>query len=578
MELRRGEAIHAAASKLGLASGAAAALVRMYARCGGAAVRAYEEVPASPPERWNAAISSLFRSGVCDSARQLFDKMPCKNAVTWSALISGYAQNQRPVDALLVFKQMISETTCPGFLPAQTLSSAISAGKDLRDLNCIAQIHCYAFKISCYVCNDCFVGSNLVDAYGKCSMLELAQRMFEEMLYKTVVSWSSLMASFIREGKSLMAMGLFRDIIKTRAIVPNEFILATVLSACAHLKDLAAGKELHAYMLRMRTREPLEDIFVMSALIDMYCKCQNLDRAFSLFWKESNRKKITPLWNTMITGYVGQGRVSDAWRMIRAMSLEVQPNAVTLAIILPLCAAGGKLLRLGREAHCYSIRRALDLELLVGNSLLDMYCKCGGIASARKVFELMGEKNRISWTTLIDGYGMHGRASEAIRIFRQMAVESTAKPDQITFVALISACAHGGLVEEGLNLFKELKESHGLALTEEVNGAMVDLLARAGRLDEAREFLSVAPSGMGKNALGALLSGCRIHGEVNGAESTTRELVALEPDMSGFSALLSNIYAEKGMMAQAAEVRVAMTESNLLKKRGCSWVETRNKC
>lgn len=587
-DLYLGEAVHADAAKRGLAGGAdpfvSATLVEMYCRCAGApssaARKVFDEIPSPAPITWNAAISSFFRAGRCDCARSLFDRMPCRNGVTWSAVVAGYTQNGRGREALLVFKRMVEELgSARSSVPTpHSVAGVLSACVHLWDVSFAMQVHGYAAKISRYVEDDDFVGSVLLDAYGKCGRLALARQVFDSMSHKNVVAWSSLMTSFLREDNPSEAMGLFREMICGGA-APNEVTLTTALSACAHLPDMTAGKELHGYLLRRRGEAP--DIFMSSALIFMYGKCRSLDCARSVFEKDGDflGRRVTPLWNTMVSAYVANGRADDAWRMIRSMcrlsSGAAAPNSITLAIILPLCATSS-LLPLGKETHCYAVRNGFDRELLVGNSLLDMYCKCGEISSARRQFELMPEKNRISWTTLIDGYGMHGGAAEAIGLFQRMVAEQRVNPDPITFVALISACSHCGLVEEGLRFFKEMKERHGVPPSAEVCASMVDLLARAGRIEEAKEFMATMPANPGASAWGALLGACRIHGEVADAESTIQHLLALEPEGTGFRTLLSNIYAERGMLDQVAKLRTAMAGEGVVKKRGYSWVETRN--
>ncbi|XP_078430691.1 putative pentatricopeptide repeat-containing protein At3g13770, mitochondrial [Wolffia australiana] len=569
--LLHAQALHAAASKRGLLSAhtplSAALLAAYCARRAppSTALHLFHDLPSPPPPRsWNAAISALFRAAHCTAAHSLFDEMPSRTPVSWAAAVAGNAQNCRPARALLVFRAMAPLDTTP-----QSLSAAIAAATALLDRRLVALLHARAAKLGLH---DPFVGSALVHAYGSSADLPLARQVFDEMPHPCVVAWSSLMGSFLRQGRPSLALALFREMVCTGAVAPNEFTLATALSACARVQDLAAGEQLHAFVIRRRGRVP--DVFVSSALIDMYCKSGSLGRAAAVFELEFRAlgKKGIPLWNTIIAGYAGGGRVRDAWGAVRAMgAAAVQPNAVTLAVVLPLCAAAGQLLRAGKEAHCFAIRMGLSREILVGNSLLDMYCKCGELSSAATVFDMMPERNRISWTAIINGHGRHGSAAEAVRLFRRMAAEPGIRPDEVTLVAVISACGHGGLVEEGLGLVKELTEVHGLVLTKEAHGAMVDLLARAGRLAEAARWAAMAP---GKSALGALLSGCRIYGEVNRGESTARRLAAFEPDGTGFPSLLSSIYAENGMVDRAVGLRAAMSLKAHHKIRGCSWLET----
>ncbi|MQM09700.1 hypothetical protein Taro_042574 [Colocasia esculenta] len=543
-DLRLGEALHADAAKRGLGSGAdpfvSGAIIDMYCRCGGPSSVArtlFDEMPEPKPVVYNVAISSFFRAGRCVAARLLFDRMPCPNDVTWSAVVAGYTQNGRAQDALMV--------------------------------------HGYISKISNYVEEDEYVGSVLLDVYGKCDCLVLAGQVFDSMVHKSVVAWSSLISNFVHGGNASAAIRAFKELVSSGA-TPNDVTLTTALSACAHIPSLANGKELHGYILRRSLGRP--EAFVSCALMDMYGKCGSMISARSVFEKDGEilGRHVTPMWNTMISGYIANSCLNDAWHMIRSMcqlsDSNAQPNSVTLAVIFPLCAASN-LLHFGKELHCYALKSDLDRELLVGNSLLDMYCKCGKIIYARNQFDLMPGKNRISWTTLIDGYGMHGNAEGAINIFERMVGKQHVDPDPITFVGLISACSHSGLVEDGLRYFKKMTEEYGISPTEEVCGCMVDLLARAGRIYEAKEFMAKMPTKPSAGAWGALLGACRIHGEIDDAESTIQHLFDLEHKGTGFHTLLSNMYAERGMVDEVAKVRNAMTKLGIAKRRGYSRLE-----
>uniref|UniRef100_A0A1D1XZQ3 Pentatricopeptide repeat-containing protein At4g18750, chloroplastic n=1 Tax=Anthurium amnicola TaxID=1678845 RepID=A0A1D1XZQ3_9ARAE len=584
-DLCLGEALHADAAKRGLGSGAdpfvSGAVVDMYCRCGGpsaAALQAFDEMPEPEPVMWNAAISSFFRAGRCDGARSLFDRMPCPNDVTWSAMVAGYTQNGRAGDALLIFKRMVDELgSARGSVPnSHTVAAILSACAHLCDCCFAMQVHGYAVRISSYVEENDFVGSVLLDVYGKCGRLTLARQVFDSMAQKNVVAWSSLIANFVRHGDPSAAIRVFKDMVCSGAS-PNVVTLTTALSASGHIPSLASGKELHAYVLRRRLDRP--DAFVPCALIDMYGKCGSMVCARSAFEEYGGflGLRVTPMWNSVISGYVANNCPDEGWGMIRSMCLSssgaAKPNSITLAIILPLCATSTSL-RIGKEVHCYALKMGLDRELLVGNSLLDMYSKCGKIICARNQFDLMPEKNRISWTTLIDAYGMHGNAEDAISIFQRMVGEQNVDPDPITFVALISACSHSGLVEEGLRFFNKMAKEYGITPTEEVYGCLVDLLARAGCIDEARKFMASMPIKPSPSAWGALLGACRIHGIVDQAEFTVQHLLELEPKGTGFPTLLSNIYAERGMLDQVAKLRKAMAEMGVVKRRGYSLLDT----
>lgn len=509
--------------------------------------------------------------------------MPHPNVITWSAVIAGYTQNSRSRDALLVFRRMRGEFTGDDddtgscLLPnSNTIASVLSACVQLRALSFGGQVHCLTVKIGTYTENDVFVGSVLIDLYGRCGLLGLARDVFDSMAEKCVVAWSILIAAYAENGCPSEAVEIFKKMVYG-GVAPNHVTLTTVITACAHIPDLLLGKALHCFIAKGQ-EEP--DIFISTALIDMYSKCNSLKYARRVFEKDNFflGHDTTPMWNAMISGYVENDCLDDAWCAARSLHwLPIggpKPNVVTMAIVLPLCAKSASLCY-GKEVHCYVLKTGLDKEVFVANGLLDMYSKCGKIQSAERLFSRMHVKNRISWTSMINGYGTHGDGCSAIKVFERMVRDKDVKPDSVTFVALISACSHSGLVEEGLRYFKAMQR-YGVAPMEENYGCVVDLLARAGRIGEAKELIATMPIKPGASVWGALLSACRIHGHVDEAELAVQCLLELEPREAGFHTLLSNIYAESGRIDGVVKVRSAMREMGVAKRRGCSWLETKD--
>lgn len=582
-----GRSIHADVNKRGFQSDAYVinAVIAMYAACGSltAARQLFYEMPEPNSISWNAAISSFFHAGNCGTAIELFEKMPEPNVVTWSAVIAGYTQNDHADDALRVFSQMrdksnnADDDTGLCVLPnSNTIASVLSACVKIRDLSFGEQVHGLAVKISTYTVTNVFVGSVLVDLYGRCGRLELARHAFDSLLEKNVVAWSVLIAAYVQNDCPSSAIDVFKEMVYG-GTVPNSVTLTTVVAACAHMPDLLLGKAVHCFIFK---RQEQPDIFISTALIDMYGKCSCLLYAHRVFEKDnaSSEHNTTTVWNAMISGYVENGCIEEAWCVIRSLSRlpndGPKPNAVTMAIVLPLCARTTSLLN-GKEFHCYALKNGLDKEVLIANGLLDMYSKCGKIHLAKKQFDRMPVKNRISWTSMIDGYGTHGDGEGAIKVFKSMVGEENVKPDNVTFVALISACSHAGLVEEGLRYFKAMLPEYGVMPMEENYGSVVDLLARAGHINEAKDLIATIPFKPGASVWGALLNACRIHGHIDEAELAVQCLNELEPKEAGFQTLLSNIYADNGRIDAVAKVRTAMREMGVAKRRGCSWLETR---
>lgn len=527
-------------------------------------------------------ISCYFRESNCRPAQQLFDRMRkahLANDVTWSAVIAGYAQNGRPKDAFLLFKDMMGECDETGsrLSPmSHTITSVFSACGQLRDVILGEQIHGYVKKTSSYVENDAFVGSVVIDMYGKCGFKELARLVFDSIVDKCVVVWTALIASYICNECPSPAIEVFREMIY-EGIEPNCVTLSSLISACSQIADLNLGKAIHGFITRRRgTVDP--DVFISTSLIDMYAKCNYMVYVSRIFEKDKKypRCNKTALWNATIAGYMENNLVKDAWDVFRSISHGegTHPNSVTMSIVLPLCARSSRLLS-GKEIHCHALRNGLDQEIFVSNGLIDMYSKCGKLKLAENQFNrMMNENNTISWTSMIDGHGRHGDGEGAIRVFERMIREEV-KPDHVTFVALISACSHTGLLEQGLRYFEEMTRLYGIIPVEENYGTVVDVLARAGRFQEARDLIEQMPIKPGANVWGALLGACRIHGNVKEAELAAQCLQKLESKDSGFQKLLSTIYVEAGRREEAEDLRSQMKEMGMAKRQGLSWLETK---
>ncbi|KAK9131616.1 hypothetical protein Scep_011144 [Stephania cephalantha] len=580
----QGDPIHADALKRGFVdsdSYVINALISMYARCGALvnACKVFDELTVPSVVNWNTMISVLFRAGDFDGARQAFDRMrkrECPNDVTWSAVISGCVQNDLAEESLIVFKKMLGECDETGscLLPnSHTIASVFLACVKLRSIGFGRQVHGYTMKMSVFVESDVFVGSNLMDLYGKCHQVELAKLVFDFMVEKCVVAWSVLISTYTRNECYSSVIEAFREMVD-RGVEPNYVTLSTLLTACADMPSLVLGKELHCFIVRRMALKP--DVFVSTSLIDMYGKCRCMDYAYRIFERDKDALECcssVSMYNAALSALIENNFLHDAWGVFRSMNedFNAKPNSVTLATVLPLCTRSSLPLY-GKEIHCYALKCGLEDELLVGNSLLDMYSKSGELQMAKNQFKLMRRRNKISWTSMIDAYGMHGKGEGAIKVFESMVTESDIKPDHVTFVALISACSHSGIVEEGLKYFEAMEKEYGVTPMEENYGSAVDLLARAGRLDEAKQLIATMPIKPGASVWGALLGACKIQGDAEEAEIALEKLMKLEPDESGFWKLLSSIYSEAGRLDSVAEIRKAIAGRSAPRRQGLSWL------
>eukprot|EP01018_Ginkgo_biloba_P015274 Gb_41648 [translate_table: standard] len=513
----------------------------------------------------NALIDMYSKCWNIEGAGYIFDNMSERDVVLWSAMISGCTQNGHSDEALKLFSEMQlagvepDSVTIASVLPACSRLAALQQGKEIHD-----------YIIRSRFASDVFVGNALMDMYAKCGSIEDARQVFNDISERDAVSWSTMIGGYVQNAFCDEALKLFSDM-QVAGVKADSATVATVLPACAHLLALQQGKEIHNYIVRGGFES---DVFVGSALIDMYAKCGSIELAQLAFDRMPQRNVVS--WNAIIAGYAHNGNCNEALKLFQQIQRAgVKPDPVTFVSILPACARLGTL-QLGKEIHDYIVRRAFESNVSVGNSLLDMYGKCGNIDGARSFFDKMCQKDVISWNTMIAAYGMQGLGEDALACFYQMQQEGM-KPDHITFVAVLSACSHAGLVDKGWQCFDCMSRDYYITPRMEHYACMVDLLGRAGHLEEAHDFIEMMPLEPRADVWGALLGACRTYCNIELGESVADILFNLKPENTGYYVLLSNIYAAARRWDDVAKVRAVMKDRGLKKSRGCSWIEVRSR-
>eukprot|EP01018_Ginkgo_biloba_P023512 Gb_17382 [translate_table: standard] len=514
---------------------------------------------------WNALVDMYAKCGRIDIARCVFDKMPQRTVVSWTTMIAGCAQNGHSKEALKLFQEMRLTGMEPNVV---TLVSILPACADLAALKQGKEIHNYLIKIELE--SDVLVRNALVDMYVKCRSISIARQLFDKMFQRDVVSWTEMIAGYVQNDNGNEAFLLFREM-QSVGMKPDLFTIVSVLQACGHLTTLQQVREIHGYILRGGFEL---DVLVSNALIATYAKCYSVEIARQVFDMMIERNSVS--WTAMIAGYVQQKHGIAALDLFRQMPLAgVKPDSVTIASVLPACAQLAALQH-GKEIHGYTVRSEFQSGIYASSSLIDMYAKCGRIEVARQVFNKMFERNVVSWNAMIAGYGMHGNGEDAIALFHQMQQEGM-KPDHITFVAVLSACSHSGLMDEGWRYFDCMSQEFHITPRVEHYSCMVDLLGRSGLLDEALDFIEKMPLQPHAGVWGALLGACRIHCNIELGEGVAEHLLELEPQNSGVYVLLSNIYAAADRWEDAAKMRTLMKDRGLKKMPGCSWIEVKNR-
>ncbi|PKU87028.1 pentatricopeptide repeat-containing protein At4g21065-like [Dendrobium catenatum] len=353
------------------------------------------------------------------------------------------------------------------------------------------------------------------------------------------------------------------------AIPPNHHTFPALLKACSRLLALHEGQQMHAHSLKSGLEQTL---LVRNALVNLYSTCGYLTDARLLFDEMPERDIIT--WNSLIAGYSKHGLSQEALDLFRSLQKapHPRPDAITAVSALSACANAGAL-ELGEWVHAYAKKHEIDQGITVRTALIDMYARCGAIARAAEIFELTPRRNLVCWTSMITGLAVNGRGLEAVNLFDQM-VQFGIRPDGIAFVSVLSACSHAGMVEDGQRLFNDMKTRFGLDPRTEHYGCMVDLLGRAGRLEEALGLIRSSPTGQSEAVLWrTLLGASSARGEVEMAELAMSEIARVEPRHHGDWVLMANVYAKAGRKEEAARVRREMRIKKIGKEPGCSVIE-----
>ncbi|KAI3844270.1 hypothetical protein MKW92_001051 [Papaver armeniacum] len=513
----------------------------------------------------NSLIAFYSKCKKIQNARKVFDELVDRDVISWNSILNGYVSNDLAKEGLDIFSKIMVEGVN---VDLATMVSVLPACAEMGNLLIGRALHGYAVK-SHHFSKEITLDNCLLDMYAKCGDLDSAVCVFEKMSKKSVVSWTSMITGFAREEKFDRAIGLFREM-EVEGIKPDLFTITSILHTCARNGSVESGKDIHDYIVG---NDLQTNLFVVNALVDMYAKCGNMTEARLIFDQMVERDSIS--WNTMIGGYSKNGLPNEAFDLFVKMQSQYDPNSVSFSCILPACSSLSALER-GREIHGYVLRNGFITDRYVTNALVDMYAKCGALSIARFLFDRIPKKDLVSWTVMIAAYGMHGYGREAIAMFSEMR-EAEISPDAISFIAILYACSHSGLLDEGWRFFNIMRIECKIEPKLEHYACVVDLLSRGGCLTKAYKFIQAMPIEADSTVWGALLCGCRIHRDVKLAEMVAEKVFELEPDNTGYYVLLANIYAEAEKWEEVKRLRERIGRSGLRKSPGCSWIEIKNK-
>jgi pentatricopeptide repeat protein len=513
----------------------------------------------------SSMISFLVKFGSIDEARRVFDAMPERDVVCWNSMIGGYVQACHFNEAFGLFFDMHHL----GIRPSQvTMASLIQACIETRNLKHGKCVHGCVLGLG--MGYDVLVLTSLVDMYCKMGDVESAQLVFVSMPTRNLVSWNAMISGFVQNGLVRDAVDLFHRLVLSGCGFDSG-TMVSLLQGCAQTADLDGGKVLHGCIYRKGLNS---NLILSTAIIDLYSKCGALKQASFVFDRMKNRNVIT--WTAMLVGLAQNGHAENALKLFSQMQEDgVAANSVTLVSLIHSCAHMGSLKK-GRSVHAHLIRRGFAFDAVNMTALIDMYAKCGKINSAERVFGTRFiTRDVILWNSMITGYGMHGHGHQAVGVYRKM-IEEGVKPNQTTFVAVLTACSHSGLVKEGIALFHRMERDHNIRPSGKHYACIVDLLGRAGRLEEARAMIKQMPFEPGSAVLEALLSGCRTHKNIDMGIQTADRLLHLDSMNPGIYVVLSNIYAEARRWDAVNYIRGLMRTRGLKKTPGYSLIELGN--
>ncbi|XP_073146534.1 pentatricopeptide repeat-containing protein At1g08070, chloroplastic-like [Henckelia pumila] len=498
-----------------------------------------------------------------DYAFSIFAYLENPDSSAYNIMIRGFTKVQNPESSILFFRKMVEsfvhpdEFTFPSILKACSQVGALSEGE---------QVHAQILKVvDGFECRG-FVENALVHLYATCGRIELARQLFDGMSERSAVAWNSMISGYVSHGYWKEVTELFGQMLGM-GVGFNQVTLINVLMACGRLGDLELGEWIYEYAL---ANGLMKDAGLVTSLIDMYAKCGRVDAARSLFDQICIRDVVA--WSAMINGYTHSSCFKEALALFLDMqNANVEPNEVTMVSVLSSCAALGAL-ETGKWVHSYIKKKNLKLSINLGTTLLDFYAKCGCVDSAMEVFKDMPSRNVWSWTALIQGLANSGRGNTALDFYHLMLQEKV-KPNEVTFVAVLCACSHAGLVDEGWGYFVSMSRDFSITPRIEHYGCLVDILSRAGLIEDAYEFIKnmhVKPNAL---VWRTLLSSCKVHKHIEIGEEAFKHVISLEPAHSGDYILLSNLYASVGRLADAKRLRNEMKVQGVKKDPGCSFIE-----
>ncbi|XP_068657589.1 pentatricopeptide repeat-containing protein At2g22410, mitochondrial-like [Aristolochia californica] len=514
------------------------------------------------------AFCAISLVGGLSYARLIFNQVTEPNLFMWNSLIRGYSNSDSPKEALLQYHQMLGTGRLPNDFTFPFVLKACAFELALAET---LAIHVQVIKLG--FVSQVYVQNALLHVYAVCGTIDFSRKVFDDIIDKNTVSWNSMIGGYSQMGLCPQALQLFGRM-RDSGLYPDEFTFVNLLTVCSQTGNIELGRILHLYIETTGVRT---DLFVKNALLDMYAKCGYLATAKMLFDKMPDKNVVTwtsmfsayanhglfdlsrqhfdemaernvVSWNSMISCYAQHGLCREALDLYAQMQLSTEkPDEVTLVNVLAACSQ-------------------------IGDLVMDMYTKCGSLTIALDLFNQIPIKNVVLWNVMIGAFAMHGLAQDAIDLFEMMK-DTGLCPDGITFVGILTACSHGGFLHKGRYYFEAMNPDYGVPHEIEHYACMVDLLGRAGHLQEAVLVIGTMPMKPDAVVWGALLGACRIHGNIEITVQILKQLLELVPYNGGLFVLVSNIFCDMKRWEDVKRVRILMKEKGIRKANALSLIE-----
>ncbi|ONK67632.1 uncharacterized protein A4U43_C05F2090 [Asparagus officinalis] len=538
--------------------------------------KVFDEMPERTVTSFNSLIAAYFQNQQPHQAHQLFTTMPQRNTASYNTVISGLINSNQFSAALSLFASLpdpnvVSWTTIlRGYVRERLISEAESFFWKIPEKNVVTwtvmvggllgegRVEDARRLYDEMPEKDVVARTSMVCGYCNAGRTREAREVFDEMPKRNVVSWTAMVSGYAHNGQVDLARKLFE-------VMPekNEVSWTAMLTGYAHAGRIEEAAEIFHAM-------PEKPLIACNAMITGFGMNGMVDEAKEVFHRMLERDEAS--WSAMIKIYEQNGLQIEALDSFRSMQMaRFCPNYPSIISILTVCA-GLAILGHGRQVHGVIMKHHFDSDVFIVSALITMYIKCGDLPKAKRLFNMFHSKDVVMWNSMITGYSQHGLGEDALRLFESM-ISTGMVPDEITFIGVLSACSYTGKVKEGREIFESMSSRFSLEPKTEHYACMVDLLGRAGFVDEAMDLIKEMPVEADAVVWGALLGACRTHKNFEIAKIAVEKLSRLEPGNSGPYILLSHIYASSGRWKDVFELRKIMSSRNISKSPGCSWID-----